>query len=463
MARQIDWTLSNSTHSEKTEAPASPRCQPGVVSRKIVLRVITPIFTTVASAQSCEKNNELPWGDPVTPIRPTEIRSQLRFWWRATMGAKKCTTVEDLRKHEWSIWGGPVDGSDESPASGQVSLRVGIPKENNSGWKPGYTVLTQQGTALAYILWPFNMAQKGPRIVGLSNLKFDLYVTHPKALVVDVDAAIWAWSVFGGLGGRCRRGCGSLGNKGKDSSGKDFLSTSPDLEKVKSSLQTRLTQYCSTTARSWPTLSPLVLLGNGHNTALDAWINAVECMRDFRQGINVAREPSGKNGTFPGATHWPEAEAIRVAGKKRAPRLSHQIRPGMPADYFPRAEFGMPLGFPFATLPGDADPHQVLPNRDGEIVDRMASPLIVKSAAIQTNDQFFFPLIARLVCSEQCNSVAAVSSTGKTTATGNVLDPMKANELNVPEMKTQGSGSAVDAFWKWTQKERRFTEVRGGE
>ncbi|MFQ5435195.1 MAG: type III-B CRISPR module RAMP protein Cmr1, partial [Anaerolineae bacterium] len=42
--------------------------------------------------------------DPVTPIRGTEIRGQLRFWWRATRG-RGSSTLDKLRSEEERIWG----------------------------------------------------------------------------------------------------------------------------------------------------------------------------------------------------------------------------------------------------------------------------------------------------------------------------------------------------------------------
>jgi CRISPR-associated protein Cmr1 len=42
--------------------------------------------------------------DPTFPIRPTAIRGQLQFWWRATVGAQYATTKE-LRTAQSKIWG----------------------------------------------------------------------------------------------------------------------------------------------------------------------------------------------------------------------------------------------------------------------------------------------------------------------------------------------------------------------
>lgn len=58
------------------------------------IEVITPMFGGVFPGET----------DTVTPVRASSIRGQLRFWWRATIGAK-CTDIDDLAKREGAIWG----------------------------------------------------------------------------------------------------------------------------------------------------------------------------------------------------------------------------------------------------------------------------------------------------------------------------------------------------------------------
>ena len=41
-------------------------------------------------------------------------------------------------------------------------------------------------------------------------MRFDLEVTYPSDIALDVRAAIWAWQTFGGVGARTRRGLGAV-------------------------------------------------------------------------------------------------------------------------------------------------------------------------------------------------------------------------------------------------------------
>ena len=56
--------------------------------------------------------------DPAFPIRPTAIRGQLQFWWRATVGAQYAT-VKELHAAQSEIWG-------STEAASRVQLRVDL-------------------------------------------------------------------------------------------------------------------------------------------------------------------------------------------------------------------------------------------------------------------------------------------------------------------------------------------------
>jgi hypothetical protein len=61
--------------------------------------------------------------DPLQPIRPAAIRGHLRFWWRATAGARYAS-VADLHKAETELWGGA--STKDNPAVGKVAIQVQI-------------------------------------------------------------------------------------------------------------------------------------------------------------------------------------------------------------------------------------------------------------------------------------------------------------------------------------------------
>src|SRR5581483_6470454 len=54
--------------------------------------------------------------DPSFPIRPTSIRGQLQFWWRATVGAQYAT-LQELRAAQSAVWG-------DTTRASRVQVRV---------------------------------------------------------------------------------------------------------------------------------------------------------------------------------------------------------------------------------------------------------------------------------------------------------------------------------------------------
>src|SRR5262249_52878064 len=86
--------------------PDIPALQAGeqysnIMTETYTITVMTPLFGGGVDAGI---------NDPVTLIRPSSIRGHLRFWWRATRGAR-CNSVKELRQREGEIWGTPDNPS----------------------------------------------------------------------------------------------------------------------------------------------------------------------------------------------------------------------------------------------------------------------------------------------------------------------------------------------------------------
>src|SRR5260221_14426829 len=67
-----------------------------VITQLREYELITPLFgggVTPAEA------------DPVTPVRGTEIRGHLRFWWRACYAGKFKGNLAAMKKAEDTLWG----------------------------------------------------------------------------------------------------------------------------------------------------------------------------------------------------------------------------------------------------------------------------------------------------------------------------------------------------------------------
>ncbi|MCL6536315.1 MAG: type III-B CRISPR module RAMP protein Cmr1 [Armatimonadetes bacterium] len=173
---------------------------------ELELRLITPMFGGGYKAREV---------DPLQPIRPAAIRGHLRFWWRATAGARY-TSVADLHKAETELWGGA--STKGNPAVGKVALQVHI---LSAGEKAPYTQVAppskpKDGPLHGYFLFPFReqREQNIPAAVGRKQIRFQLCLTLDASLSeaqrAEVRTALKAWIAFGGVGARTRRGCGAL-------------------------------------------------------------------------------------------------------------------------------------------------------------------------------------------------------------------------------------------------------------
>jgi CRISPR-associated protein Cmr1 len=163
---------------------------------ELELRLITPMFGGGYKAREV---------DPLLPIRPAAIRGHLRFWWRATAGARYAT-VEELHKAERELWGAAA--TKDNPAVGKVAIRVEV---KDKGQMVGYG---SRGGLPKYFLFPFRPQKNIPATKGRENVVFTLRLILDTSLSeaqrAEVTTALKAWIAFGGVGARTRRGCGAL-------------------------------------------------------------------------------------------------------------------------------------------------------------------------------------------------------------------------------------------------------------
>jgi CRISPR-associated protein Cmr1 len=387
---------------------ASGVAQP--VCKTYDIYVVTPL---VGGGAEAKKN------DPLT-IRVPGIRGQLRFWWRATRGAAFATAAE-LYRREVEIW-----GSDQQPSAVSVTVRnirkgqqkpwaKYMPDNKNGGVKSLPEPVEQNFPA--YALFPFQGETKKngdirevtePPSIVTCTAQFTLELmlpTHEQLqrsralenakraqdnlpplpqiadITLDVEAAVWAWVNFGGLGSRTRRGCGTLFCK----------DLSPQNSKtIANWYKENLDKYQiapPATPRDWPTL-PASFLSQQAQHCLAAWNSVVSLLRDFRQ-LPVGRNP-GTNGR-PGRSRWPEAESLRMITSRGASKYMEILTTDQ--DAFPRAEFGLPIIFHFQSKDDPQDP-MVLPVCQEKTMERMSSPLLLKPLAI--SQQQAVPIVLHL-------------------------------------------------------------------
>ena len=331
--------------------------------------------------------------DETTPFRVPEIKGALRFWWRAVRGGE-AVHKDDLLEREGRIWGSSTQIS--PTAIGVEDARPGLVVEALKSTRTSDGRTRYEPKEPAYVFFPAQQRDKPGRLSEGGS--FTLSLAHQSgASPFDVEAALWAWTNFGGYGARTRRGAGAL-----FSPQFSFPATQREWSAVRDWLAQQAGKYLARPAgaassatpqkvsRPWPVLAGAeVLLGQQALPPEQAWLACIRVYRDFRQSRNPG---SGKR---PGRSRWPEPDQIR-----RERRTHHSLhRPAHPEQYFPRAIFGLPIVFHFndgdpkdqTLYPSTQDPSQSPSTQAGE---RMVSPIILKPLIVARN--LAFPMIVRL-------------------------------------------------------------------
>ncbi len=324
--------------------------------------------------------------DPVTPVRAASIRGQLRFWWRATTGC--CLdSLEEMRGQEAELWGAAsVPGRvalsiAELESLKPTTIRV-FESRPSSGDSPRYNPRTVgrefPGRAYAaFALQPRGNLPKRAEDGSLTALAgvARLTLSCPEAHAVEVLLALDAWLLFGGVGGRTRRGFGAVVAKDR----------APELEAFLSSLVQRRDELAGGKVARPRLQQTLPLVPSLHgvqfglhtdscSTPAEAHEVALDALRRFRQAPELGRNPPSQeagNMKPAGRSRWPEPEAIRaVTGRASSRHAERHVK----VDKFPRARFGMPILFHFQDQRSEPADSTLKP-KDYE---RMASPLIVR-------------------------------------------------------------------------------------
>jgi CRISPR-associated protein Cmr1 len=342
--------------------PTTAPQRPGYTTQQRSYRLITPLFGGGVEPQR---------PDPVTVVRATSIRGQLRFWWRATRGGQYAT-VEQLKEAEDALWGAASGDGGGGPSLVEVVVKDGAKGASDvpfvvEGTRQRPKLKKRFGSSVPeYAAFPLQPPQKEqvPEIeitpVWL-NVTFTLVITYPESQRADVEAALWAWETFGGIGGRTRRGFGALELLQVDGIAPDDRPQARR-EDVVRWLHQRLESYTTGAilTKEWPQVATdsMVVITQPHSSPLECWKFLIEQLRKFRN-----RQING----------WPEADSVRrIAGQTYKSKSA--TPPGR--NTFPRAVFGLPIIFHFTGR--DALPDATLQGVDH---DRLASPLILRPLA----------------------------------------------------------------------------------
>ncbi len=326
--------------------------------------------------------------DREMPIRASEIRGHLRFWWRIACGPFQSS--KDMFDRETKIWGGI---GTESPTASKVEVRIKEQfkpepeaafeykpddKPGNQGkfktmpsvasWADGYALFSAQGKLSED---KRNIVEAPGKCVKPNNdssidfileLRLDTELSQQQR--TEVGQSVRWWASFGGVGARTRRGLGAI----------------------------RVTETTPVSSIEVSKKGCILKTLTSSNNPVEAWKASVGKLKDFRQKLGVGRNPPAADSKSPaGRSLWPEADTIRSLSGQSVERHRTRLVEG---DVFPRAAFGLPIVFHFKDVPtirdrqaqgysrSNYDPEDmVLEPKDVSPEDkreRMASPLILR-------------------------------------------------------------------------------------
>lgn len=411
------------------------------------IHLVTPLFGGGVEAGKVDQS---------MPIRATEIRGHLRFWWRLLYGVALGTTA--MHEAEADIWGSTEKAS---PVSVCVKIiQLGLP-EPCATYPPGknFPKFDREKGYHAYALFPFqgDKKQSIDPAQALKNTSFELSLSFDKnadpSLRQQIEGSLWAWVNFGGIGARTRRGCGAL----------HCLAFSPEKsdvdspEGMKKWMESKLSSFgVSRGARAF---AKKIVITTESKDVLSAWYLVIEHYKSFRQGGSVGRNPGHEN--RPGRSRWPEAESIRKLLGKRSALHTLQGFEDHPEGAFPRAAFGLPI---ITHFKDDGEPEDTELNipakeekRGSSGGGRMASPLIIKplacskTEAVQMILQLDTPLPENIVLKKNGQEVKSFGRDA-------IINKDFASYRKSPMERRSPKGDVLEAFINYS-KEKSFQEV----
>jgi len=352
----------------------------------LTIDVVTPMFGGGAiPGQS----------DDLWPIRGSTIRGHLRFWWRAC-NAHKHATAADLFAAEAEIWGQSHIEKSRIKAPSSIDVHATVVPSHE-----GTPISAEISGPLGYALFPFRGQDGGQPVEGREGVKFQLAVyaashvpeSRHEDLAREVEAALWAWITFGGVGARTRRGCGSLWcNNDARLQPTEAGNIGCWLEE---NAAIHVNGQAETIVHRVPRLKgALCTLTSASSNPTTAWTNAIGIMQRFR----LQKDALGRS-------TWPDAKSVAELSKSM-PTLT-----GARIPFFPRAEFGLPIGFYFPNLGKDAA--FVLQPSEAANTSRMGSPFILKPLMIARFHAVSLVLLLEAPLLADLHSEIPIEITGK--------------------------------------------------
>lgn len=372
--------------------------QLGLIVQTREYQVITPIFGGGVVPGEI---------DPLTQVRGSEIRGHLRFWWRATRGGNPAFEgdLKKMKLAEDAIWGKASskeeesdleqgDGDTKSAPIRSVQIDVTV-NNRGEGRRPFIIQKSSNGKNVprpagvpGYVVFPLlptndDLRQKTKEQIEKEmkcvqrNVRFMLKITYHQEYHDDIQAALWAWENFGGIGARTRRGFGALRllKINGEQIAQGPVSNQPEDIKAWLNKQAKLFVVVGVWPKGVPHLEQTLSceFSQSGRDVLFCWDSLAKSYASFRQSRTEGNT---------GRSNWPEAEAIRMetgrraqAFDKRTGRMRNKYHPLGHPEKFPRAAFGLPIIFHFKDN-GDPPDTTLQGKEPGN--ERLASPLILR-------------------------------------------------------------------------------------
>ncbi len=367
----------------KTRIPklSPPAVTPTPDSRVMEIRhykLITPLFGGGVDAQQA---------DPITAIRGTSVRGQLRFWWRATRGGQFNGDLKAMRECENAIWGSAAKRDNKLGGPSQVTLTIQVlnegcplPATDNKG--RNVANIGSPRSVYSYVAFPLRDV---PDAMVLQGVEFRLTLCYPNELEADVRAALWAWETFGGIGARTRRGFGALQLVEHWINSEKKPLAPPTATQIEPELRRQLKAHVldGNWSEGVPHLTHALRMeiAQRSTSPYQVWKDLIGHLQKFRQqDARIDRKTGAPKGQ--GLSVWPEANALRTRQNQKPKWTENIAKPKKGIDKFPRAAFGLPIPF---HLPHDGNKTFTL--QGGNSIDRLASRLILKPLPV-ANGQY---------------------------------------------------------------------------
>ncbi len=370
---------------------------PALVEIKVPLKTITPVLGGATRPQKVDDEQEV---DEVDGIRAPTVRGHLRFWWRALHG-HQYETSQKLYEAESALWGRAAGRG----IGGRSLVEIMITSKENKKIETYKLSKNDFHCNSFYALWPARADE-----LWRPGVCFTLSILCPQDREKTIKNVVRAWILFGGYGGRTRRGVGSLTVDGEPT---DWLPDAKTHANLRSALETLFeTDIFAPLPGKLPTDVPLLRgaeLSVGEPSKSEpkaAWTTAIGWLKEFRQGAPPQDTTSPEDwarqrgdNQRPGRSNWPEADKVRQNSLPRGGLPWAHGPKHSPVPAWPRGGFGLPILGQFqkenrngvhwekslrpCTEPGNFQLQLAI---NGEKCDRLASPLIVKALPLANGE-----------------------------------------------------------------------------